>query len=184
MPVLEEERGDTLVLRFPDDGEEHVYEVAWAHINSMVDTNNTTTIVTSAADGRIVLGGLQPGERYWYRARRSCTLATSGYTQTVWTPWGTGYYVPGRSGGLGIRELPQEPAFDLYPNPAVGEVTLTGLQPGATLQIVDPQGRLHATHKVRQPQMTLDLGALPRGLYLIRQTCATGTSTRKLAVER
>ena len=58
------------------------------------------------------------------------------------------------------------------------------LQPGATLQIVDPQGRLHATHTVRQPQMTLDLGALPRGLYLVRQTCATGTSTRKLAVEK
>ena len=71
------------------------------------------------------------------------------------------------------------PDWQLFPNPAHGQVQLMGLTGPVAVQIFDAQGRF-----VRSvANTTLALDGLASGLYLIRATTVQNTQTLRLVVE-
>lgn len=75
----------------------------------------------------------------------------------------------------------RQPAFSLYPNPARTAATVTGVAPGAPLQVADLLGRTVATAVAdASGKATLALPAsLRAGVYLVR----SGTQAVRLTVE-
>lgn len=73
--------------------------------------------------------------------------------------------------------------FDLYPNPARDEATLT-LPAPARVEVLDLAGRRIRTAALPAGRQALSLRGLAAGLYLLRATTADGrAATRRLAVE-
>jgi hypothetical protein len=67
----------------------------------------------------------------------------------------------------------------LVPNPAHGPVQVVGLQPGATLEVVDALGRV-----VRPAATTLEVEGLSPGVYVVRATAPQqAPQTARLVVE-
>ena len=54
-----------------------------------------------------------------------------------------------------------------YPNPTTGIVTVTGLKVGTTIKIYTATGTQVATHTAHDEKTTLDISALPNGLYYL-----------------
>jgi hypothetical protein len=71
----------------------------------------------------------------------------------------------------------------LHPNPATTEATLTGLVPGAKVEVLDLQGRLQATTHAVHATLTIDVSLLPRGTYFVRVTTEHAATVRKLIVQ-
>lgn len=72
-------------------------------------------------------------------------------------------------------------AFDIYPNPASGTVTVDCEAREGTLEVVDLQGRTLLTAPATQ--RSLDISRLPAGSYFVRLTTPDGSAVRQLAVE-
>lgn len=68
--------------------------------------------------------------------------------------------------------------LQVYPNPATGHLTVTGLEEGATVQILDIYGSSVSTAKATRG-CTIDVSALSPGTYLIRATGERGFGTTK-----
>jgi hypothetical protein len=68
-------------------------------------------------------------------------------------------------------------ALKLYPNPAIDILTIAGLQGGEAIKITDLSGRIVRTSlAVAQPgATTLNVGTLPKGVYLVRITLSDKT---------
>ena len=73
--------------------------------------------------------------------------------------------------------------FDLFPNPARQQATLSLPAPGAHVTVCDLLGRRLREQAVPGLTATLDLSGLPAGRYLVAVATATGTATRPLSVE-
>ncbi|GAA3987355.1 T9SS type A sorting domain-containing protein [Hymenobacter antarcticus] len=89
--------------------------------------------------------------------------------------------VLGANGPLAVRPGAAGSAFTVYPNPARTAVSVAGLPPGQTVQVLDVLGRvlLAGTVPARgELQLALPAG-LPAGLYLVR----AGTQAQRLVVE-
>lgn len=75
-------------------------------------------------------------------------------------------------------------AFDLYPNPAVGQVTLAfpeGAKQGS-YRIIDLLGMQVAAGQLHDIRTAIDISSLPKGMYLV-SVAGEGTSgTRRLVV--
>lgn len=71
--------------------------------------------------------------------------------------------------------------FELYPNPTDGFVTISTPQEG-TLRLFDATGRLVQTQEIRE-SATLDVSALPRGLYICTFQDAGGNIASKKLVK-
>ena len=69
-------------------------------------------------------------------------------------------------------------SWNVYPNPATAEATVTGLPADATLQIFDQTGRLVISTTGRAINTVL----LAPGVYIVRASTASGTATKKLVV--
>ena len=84
------------------------------------------------------------------------------------------------NGTTGLPETPaDQPQLTLTPNPARTTVQLTGA-PGPTATLFDALGRPVGTAPITPTgAATLDISALPAGLYLLR----AGPATRRLVVE-
>lgn len=85
-----------------------------------------------------------------------------------------GYGIPDFSRSLhnpaGISDLEsQTSTLCIYPNPAADRLTVSGLDEGAVLQVLDIYGHLVITSKASRGG-SLDVSALPTGTYLIRAT--------------
>ena len=94
-----------------------------------------------------------------------------------------GYGIPDFSRSLrnltGISDL-QTPTSKLriYPNPATDRLTVSGLEEGATVQILDIYGCMVCTAKATRG-CTIDVSALSSGTYLICTTGERGFCTTK-----
>ncbi|MGI4866057.1 MAG: PA14 domain-containing protein [Janthinobacterium lividum] len=81
------------------------------------------------------------------------------------------------------------PLLTLAPNPTTGRVTVQLVQANAqvaTLQVFDALGRQVHQQPLRAAttqEQTLDLQALPAGVYLVRVASATGVATQRLVRE-
>lgn len=56
----------------------------------------------------------------------------------------------------------------LYPNPAHSSVTVTGLEPGRRIALVDLYGRTLADLRATSTELTIDVSALSPGTYFVR----------------
>jgi len=66
----------------------------------------------------------------------------------------------------------------VYPNPASGQIHVSGLEPG-NLRIFDLTGQEVLQSKVTRRNMDVDVSAFEKGLYLIQ----SGDSAVKLVIE-
>lgn len=94
-----------------------------------------------------------------------------------------GYGIPDFSRSLhnpaGISDLEsQTSTLCIYPNPAADRLTVSGLDEGATLQILDIYGRVVSTAKATRG-CTLDVSTLSSGTYLIRTMGKRSLGTAK-----
>ena len=71
----------------------------------------------------------------------------------------------------------------LYPNPATTTVTLTGLEPGAQVTIVDLNGREISKFKIQNSEFEIDVTSLASGAYFVRITGQRQNAIRKLIVK-
>lgn len=71
----------------------------------------------------------------------------------------------------------------LYPNPASTQVTIAGLETGATVTLVDLNGRKSGEWKVESTEMTIDLTGYAQGAYFVRIVGEQGAAVRKLIVK-
>lgn len=67
----------------------------------------------------------------------------------------------------------------LYPNPAHSSVTVTGLEPGRRIALVDLYGRTLADLRASSTELTIDVSALSPGTYFVR---VEGLPARKVVV--
>lgn len=70
------------------------------------------------------------------------------------------------------------PSMEFYPNPAVNQVTVFGLQPGDVVEVVNLAGQVVlAPITVTSNQVKLDVSGLVQGSYLLVVATATGASS-------
>jgi uncharacterized delta-60 repeat protein len=73
--------------------------------------------------------------------------------------------------------------FDMFPNPASDQVTLSGVPFRAEVRIFDIQGRLVYQNFNQGEVQFLNTGALAPGIYIVSITDGTRKSSRKLIIE-
>ena len=135
-------------------------------------------------DGRYTYTGSLPEGWYKTHLRQSCTYCVSGADTLVWSRWSEGrrfYYTPDPA-AIDPSDL-QPPTFDLYPNPTTGilnvEFRNVNFESGATLQLLDLEGRLLQEFKIQNPKFQIDLSPYPSGTYLLRADGATRRVVKK-----
>ena len=84
----------------------------------------------------------------------------------------------------GIADSEAQPAAILYPNPARGSFTVSGLPEGETLLTVsDLAGRTLLRQTISGPSATIDAATLPAGSYLVTLASPQGSSSQKLVLQ-
>ncbi len=83
---------------------------------------------------------------------------------------------------VGIDEV-EGSAISLYPNPATTSVTLSGLEPGAKVTIVDLNGREVLSLTTDAGTLTADVSGLTSGAYFVRIAGERQAAVRKLIVK-
>ena len=80
----------------------------------------------------------------------------------------------------GVNTVADNAQVVLYPNPAHDAVTLSGVEAGATLRLIDVSGREILARTAAADRVTVDISSLAPGVYYIRVSSSLGTSTHKL----
>jgi N-acetylneuraminic acid mutarotase len=91
---------------------------------------------------------------------------------------------------LGIAQLSNNESFNVYPNPSSGNIHFsysTGEEENMTVTVMDMSGRqIYAenwAHFNGEMEKTIEMGAFPAGLYMIRCISDKAGFTRKVIVE-
>lgn len=83
--------------------------------------------------------------------------------------------------GEGVRDaVDAKPSFS--PNPAWGRVAVSLPCPDGVLSLFDVTGRQVMRRQLSSTETTIDVSALPGGVYLLHYSSARGTSTTRLVV--
>jgi len=83
---------------------------------------------------------------------------------------------------VGVNENVQSSSFKLYPNPATNVLNISGLQ--GTVEIVNIAGQIVERVTVDNDTYTLNISRLNKGMYFVKVTDQSGSSTtKKLIVE-
>ena len=83
--------------------------------------------------------------------------------------------------GEGVQDaVTAMPSFS--PNPAWGRVAVSLPSPDGVLSLFDVRGRQVMRRQVSSTETTIDVSALPGGVYLLHYSSARGTSTSRLVV--
>lgn len=138
----------------------------------------TQVTVPAQAAGRVtyLLDSLQSETAYDLYVM---TLCDEGKT-SVWSP--VRHFTTEVDGIENPQFSILDSQFLITPNPAHGSVTLSGLNPGATVTIRDASGRKIADFKIQNSKSKIDITTLPAGVYFLTASTSTTTSTRKLIV--
>ena len=85
------------------------------------------------------------------------------------------------------RPQPELPSADLYPNPTSGEVTIAVEGEVQAVDVYNAAGQAvggWGTLSMAPGRVTLDVGALPEGAYVVKVRTPAGTAVKKLLVSR
>jgi len=76
--------------------------------------------------------------------------------------------------------------FSVHPNPVIAKVSITtvGLTTQSSLSILDLTGKEVLTRSIEQEKITLDLGALPEGIYFLKLLHGSEVFYKKMVVQR
>ena len=80
---------------------------------------------------------------------------------------------PNPSYSIEEHDLPEESFATIHPNPATATVTIVG-EGLRQIEITDMLGQRVATHQAEGPQATIDISALPTGIYFVGITDENG----------
>lgn len=161
------------------------YEVQYAAVGGAWQRAPITNMTTC-----VLYAGWTPGTRYLVRVRAKCshhchihdTLMVGEWSDTV------EFTMPGGAGVEAVGEA-ERGLFAMTPNPTTGSVVVSPTELvedyPAVLTVNDAKGREVFRHTLTDGSpLTLELGALPSGTYLVTLTTHTRqTDTRRLLVE-
>lgn len=160
--AVSEETATTAKVSWTAPAGQNRWEVALG-TNTYETTNNPYTLT-----------GLNPNTNYTVKVRALCSNGqTSAWSREVSFT---------TLSGEGIEDV-DNAHISLYPNPATHAVTLSGVEQGATVTVIDMNGRTVATHRASAQSLTLDLTGYAKGTYFVRVTGSTVSTVRKLVVK-
>ena len=167
-----------------------------AGCDSVITLNLTVTTLTASvglAGG--TLTATPAGATYQWVDCNAGFVPVAGATSQVFSPTVSGSYAAVVVSGpctdtsactsvvvVGLEDNFQD-IVALHPNPTDGLTVVTGLPAEGTYTLLDAQGRILRTGP-NAPDMTLDLGGLPAGVYSLRFTHPNGTATRKVVLQK
>jgi hypothetical protein len=79
---------------------------------------------------------------------------------------------------VGINEISSENSLNIFPNPATNNITIETPQK-ANIMIINLQGQIINTLQTKEDKTTVDVSALPGGVYIIKLNTADGSVVRK-----
>ena len=161
----------------------------------LVDDNGTVDTVVTTSDSTYRFDNLPLGKRYNVQVRKQCHYATVNYDTVVYSPWthvnAIFFTAPDTTGSIedttSIALAAAEASFSVSPNPARNTAVVTLRLPAgdnATLAVCDINGRELQRHPLTGTRLTLDVAALPAGVYILKLLSPHGVATRRLVVNR
>ena len=154
------------------------WEVEYAEADGMTAYTVTTTTP------RVTLTGLRPTTTYLAHVRAWCAR-DSEYGE--WSPFvelqTTAHQPDDTTQGPDTVSVDVVGLFTrLAPNPATGLVTVQSSYSLNHVAVYDVQGHLVLEQKASGTAATFDVGALPKGVYVVSIRTAAGTTTKRLLV--
>ena len=159
--------------------------ITWAGTASKYEVRYGVDISTSTSTGAVIvventttatLTNLDEETQYDVYVRAMCADGvTSDWTEKF-------QFTTAASSGEGINDVFGSNVV-LYPNPASTQVTIAGLETGATVTLVDLNGRKSGEWRVESTEMTIDLTGYAQGAYFVRIVGEQGAAVRKLIVK-
>lgn len=134
---------------------------------------NGTRVTLSATT--TTLNNLDDNTTYDVYVRAYCTA-------TLTSEWSTVVSFTTPQGQIGIEDV-QFSDITLYPNPAHTTVTLSGVELGAMVSVVDLNGRTLATYTAADTTLTIDVSDMAQGAYFVRISGQQQSLVRKLIVK-
>lgn len=165
-----------------------VVAVGWAtaseQSSASFEVERSADGVSFAKIGQVAAAGTTSQGQQYQLLDRAPLMGLSYYRLRQLDLDGTAHYSPVVPVQLASEAA--APLLTLAPNPTTGRVVVQLVQAtaqAATLQVLDALGR--TVHQQALPaaatqQQTLDLQALPTGVYLVRVTSAAGVATQRL----
>ncbi len=83
-------------------------------------------------------------------------------------------------GGIDSDLQPPTSDITLHPNPATASATISGLQPGMLLTLLDLNGRQLQEFRIQDSELKIDVSSLPAGTYFLRLSSPSATVVRRL----
>ncbi len=125
-------------------------------------------------------GGTDRYINYYIRNQQGETVVAAEYAYRT----GGTHSIDNPCGHVGIQPPTSDLQPNTYPNPATGilnvEFSDLNFESGATLQLLDLEGRLLQEFKIQNPKSKIDLTSLPAGTYILRATTASGNHMRRI----
>ena len=170
---------DTSIMLEWHGGNAVQWEVEYAEADGMTVYTVTTTTP------RVTLTGLHPTTTYLAHVRAWCTR-DSEYGE--WSPFvearTTAHQPDDTTQGPDTVKIDAVGLFTrLMPNPASGVVTVQSAYSLGHVAVYDVQGHLVLEQKAAGNAATFDVGALPKGVYMVTVRTVAGTTTKRLLVE-
>ena len=143
---------------------------------------NGTPIDLDTHTTSYTFSNLDPQQDYLYSVRKTCHYATSHYDTLVAGEWHAPQHLSLRNVGVSTAG---DASFSLSPNPTSHTATLSLASPavaGSLLEVIDPAGRLcySILPAAGSTTISVDMRALPTGLYTLRFSTPAGSCIRKL----
>ncbi len=132
-----------------------------------------TGIVVESSDMPLIIGNLEPEPSYDFYIRNYCQPGVlSDSAEFVAVP-----------SGLGIDGV-DATGLQIYPNPATSQVSISGIAPGATVEVLDMAGRVvaKAFAQTDNQATTLDVNEYPAGTYFVRVVNSVHIAVGKFVV--
>ena len=170
---------DTSIMLEWHGGNAVQWEVEYAEADGMTVYTVTTTTP------RVTLTGLRPTYNYLAHVRAWCTR-DSEYGE--WSPFvearTTAHQPDDTTQGPDTVKIDAVGLFTrLMPNPASGVVTVQSAYSLGHVAVYDVQGHQVLEQKAAGTAATFDVGALPKGVYMVSVRTVAGTTTKRLLVE-
>ena len=154
------------------------------NINATIQQSNDT--LTATGNGTV----------QWYNCNTQQII--TGATQTIFVPTSSGIYAAIITSSncvdtsacvqvyTGVNELQiADYTFQIYPNPTNDEVSISLLQPcsDCTIEITNTLGQQLISKSINDKSESINLGALPSGIYFVALRSDKFTSVKKLVKE-